>query len=122
MIMQVMMLMIGLYFDLFGSIEVEICQYFYWVVLVLMMFVVLYFGSIFYLGVIKVISVCIVNMDVFVIIVIFGIYIVGFKVMLLKMGEVYFELICMFIFFFLLSCYLEYCLCYQVIQILVNMM
>ena len=97
MTMQVMMLMTGLYFDLFGSIEAETRQYFYWVALVLTTPVVLYSGSTFYLGAIKAISARTVNMDVPVTIAIFGTYIAGLKATLLQTGEVYFESICMFI-------------------------
>ena len=122
MTMQVMMLMTGLYFDLFGSIEAETRQYFYWVALVLTTPVVLYSGSTFYLGAIKAISARTVNMDVPVTIAIFGTYIAGLKATLLKTGEVYFESICMFIFLLLLSRYLEHRSRHQATQISANMM
>ena len=108
MTMQVMMLMMGLYFDLFGNIETETRQYFYWISLVLTTPVVLYSGSVFYLSAFKAISAKSVNMDVPVTIAIFGTYIAGIKATFLEVGEVYFESICMFIFFLLLSRSLEH--------------
>ncbi|MFS1704310.1 heavy metal translocating P-type ATPase [Alteromonas sp. AMM-1] len=122
MTMQVMMLMTGLYFDLFGSIEAETRQYFYWVALVLTTPVVLYSGSTFYLGAIKAISARTVNMDVPVTLAIFGTYIAGLKATILQTGEVYFESICMFIFLLLLSRYLEHRSRHQATQISANMM
>ncbi|MDM7860831.1 heavy metal translocating P-type ATPase [Alteromonas sp. ASW11-36] len=108
MTMQVMMLMMGLYFDLFGNIEAETRQYFYWISLVLTTPVVLYSGSVFYVSAFKAISAKTVNMDVPVTIAIFGTYIAGIKATFLEVGEVYFESICMFIFFLLLSRALEH--------------
>lgn len=122
MTMQVMMLMTGLYFDLFGSIEAETRQYFYWIALVLTTPVVLYSGSTFYLGAIKAISARSVNMDVPVTIAIFGTYIAGLKSTVLQTGDVYFESICMFIFLLLLSRYLEHRSRHQATQISANMM
>ncbi|MDC8831103.1 heavy metal translocating P-type ATPase [Alteromonas gilva] len=122
MTMQVMMLMTGLYFDLFGSIERETRQYFYWVALVLTTPVVFYSGSTFYLGAIKAISARTVNMDVPVTIAVFGTYIAGLKATLLQSGEVYFESICMFIFLLLLSRYLEHRSRHRATQISANMM
>lgn len=122
MTMQVMMLMTGLYFDLFGSIEIETRQYFYWIALVLTTPVVFYSGSTFYLGAIKTLSAKTVNMDVPVTVAIFGTYIAGIKAMILETGEVYFESICMFIFLLLLSRYLEHRSRHRAAQISANMM
>ncbi|NVK56730.1 MAG: cadmium-translocating P-type ATPase [Alteromonadaceae bacterium] len=122
MTMQVMMLMTGLYFDLFGNIEQETRQYFYWVALVLTTPVVFYSGSTFYLGAIKAISARTVNMDVPVTIAVFGTYIAGLKATLLQSGDVYFESICMFIFLLLLSRYLEHRSRHRATQISANMM
>ena len=122
MTMQVMMLMTGLYFDLFGAIEAETRQYFYWVALVLTTPVVFYSGSTFYLGAIKAISARTVNMDVPVTIAVFGTYIAGIKSTLLETGDVYFESICMFIFLLLLSRYLEHRSRHRATQISANMM
>ena len=122
MTMQVMMLMTGLYFDLFGAIEAETRQYFYWVALVLTTPVVFYSGSTFYLGAIKAICARTVNMDVPVTIAVFGTYIAGIKSTLLETGDVYFESICMFIFLLLLSRYLEHRSRHRATQISANMM
>ena len=122
MTMQVMMLMTGLYFDLFGAIEAETRQYFYWVALVLTTPVVFYSGSTFYLGAIKAFSARTVNMDVPVTIAVFGTYIAGIKSTLLETGDVYFESICMFIFLLLLSRYLEHRSRHRATQISANMM
>ncbi|GGF57727.1 heavy metal translocating P-type ATPase [Alteromonas lipolytica] len=122
MTMQVMMLMTGLYFDLFGAIELETRQYFYWVALVLTTPVVFYSGSTFYLGAIKALSARTVNMDVPVTIAVFGTYIAGIKSILLETGDVYFESICMFIFLLLLSRYLEHRSRHRATQISANMM
>lgn len=108
MTMQVMMLMMGLYFDLFGNIENETKQYFHWIALVLTTPVVLYSGSVFYLSAYKALAAKTVNMDVPVTIAIFGTYIAGVKATWLEMGDVYFESICMFVFFLLMSRFLEH--------------
>lgn len=122
MTMQVMMLMTGLYFDLFGAIENETRQYFYWVALVLTTPVVFYSGSTFYLGAMKALSARTVNMDVPVTIAVFGTYVAGIKSTLLERGDVYFESICMFIFLLLLSRYLEHRSRHRATQISANMM
>ena len=122
MTMQVMMLMTGLYFDLFGAIEAETRQYFYWVALVLTTPVVFYSGSTFYLGAMKALTARTVNMDVPVTIAVFGTYIAGIKSTLLETGDVYFESICMFIFLLLLSRYLEHRSRHRATQISANMM
>ena len=121
MTMQVMMLMAGLYFDLFGNIEAETKQYFYWVSLVLTTPVVLYSGSVFYLGALKALSARTVNMDVPVTLAVFGTYIAGIKATLLETGEVYFESICMFIFLLLLSRFLEHRSRHRAAEISANM-
>lgn len=121
MTMQVMMLMAGLYFDLFGNIEAETRQYFFWVALVLTTPVVLYSGSVFYVGALKALSARTVNMDVPVTIAVFGTYIAGIKATLLETGEVYFESICMFIFLLLLSRYLEHRSRHRAAEISANM-
>ena len=121
MTMQVMMLMAGLYFDLFGNIEQETKQYFYWVALVLTTPVVLYSGSVFYIGALKALAARTVNMDVPVTIAVFGTYIAGIKATLLETGEVYFESICMFIFLLLLSRFLEHRSRHRAAEISANM-
>ncbi len=108
MTMQVMMLMAGMYFDLFGNIDNEMRQYFHWISLVLTTPVVLYSGSIFYISALKAIMAKTVNMDVPVTLAIFGTYIAGIKATWLETGDVYFESICMFVFFLLMSRFLEH--------------
>lgn len=108
MTMQVMMLMAGLYFDLFGNIAPETKDYFFWVALVLTTPVVFYSGSQFYLGALKALQAKTVNMDVPITIAIFATYFAGIKATLLHANDVYFESICMFIFLLLLSRFLEH--------------
>ncbi|MCU7554119.1 heavy metal translocating P-type ATPase [Alteromonas sp. ASW11-19] len=121
MTMQVMMLMAGLYFDLFGSIDEDTRRYFHWVALVLTTPVVLYSGSIFYLGALKALSARTVNMDVPVTLAIFGTYGAGLQATLTESGEVYFESICMFIFLLLLSRFLEHRSRHRAAEISANM-
>ncbi|WP_100657304.1 heavy metal translocating P-type ATPase [Alteromonas flava] len=122
MTMQVMMLMTGLYFDLFGNIDHETRQYFYWVSLVLTTPVVLYSGSIFYISAAKALAMRSVNMDVPVTLAIFGTYIAGIKATILEVGDVYFESICMFVFFLLLSRFLEHRARHKAAMISANML
>ncbi len=121
MTMQVMMLMAGLYFDWFGAIEAETRDYFYWVALTLTTPVVLYSGSLFYIGASKALLARTVNMDVPITLAVFGTYIAGLKSTLLQEGEVYFESICMFIFLLLLSRFLEHRSRHRAAQISANM-
>ncbi|GEA10992.1 heavy metal translocating P-type ATPase [Alteromonas sp. KUL49] len=121
MTMQVMMLMAGLYFDWFGAIEAETRDYFYWVALTLTTPVVLYSGSLFYIGAAKALLARTVNMDVPITLAVFGTYIAGLKSTLLQEGEVYFESICMFIFLLLLSRFLEHRSRHRAAQISANM-
>lgn len=122
MTMQVMMLMAGMYFDLFGAIENETKQFFHWIAAVLTTPVVLYSGSVFYVGASKALSARTVNMDVPVTIAIFGTYVAGIKSVLSESGDVYFESICMFVFLLLLSRYLEHRSRHKAAQISANMM
>lgn len=121
MTMQVMMLMTGLYFDIFGNIEHQTKQYFYWVALVLTTPVVFYSGSVFYLGAFKALQARTVNMDVPVTIAIAGTYFAGIKSVLIEDGEVYFESICMFIFLLLLSRFLEHRARHKAAQLSANL-
>lgn len=108
MTMQVMMLAFGQYFDVFGSLDPETIAYFNAVSLLLTTPVVLYSGSIFYVSAIKALMAKTVNMDVPVTIAIFATYIAGVLAVNKSTGEVYFESICMFIFFLLISRFLEH--------------
>ncbi|WP_250207380.1 heavy metal translocating P-type ATPase [Alteromonas oceanisediminis] len=108
MTMQVMMLMAGLYFDWFGNIEAETRHYLYLVSLVLTTPVVFFSGSVFYLSALKALAAKTINMDVPVTLAIWGTYLAGIKSIWLGSGDVYFESICMFVFFLLLSRFLEH--------------
>lgn len=108
MTMQVMMLAMGQYFDIFGNIDEEAISYFNAVSLLLTTPVVLYSGSIFYVSAIKALVARGVNMDVPITIAIVATYIAGVLAVNKNTGEVYFESICMFVFFLLISRFLEH--------------
>lgn len=108
MTMQVMMLAMGQYFDILGNIEEDASAYFNAVSLLLTTPVVLYSGSIFYLSAFKALMAKTVNMDVPVTIAIVATYVAGVMAVNKSTGEVYFESICMFIFFLTISRYLEH--------------
>ena len=122
MTMQVMMLSMGFYFDWLGNIDADMRAYFKWVSLVLTTPVVIYSGSTFYLSAIKALSLRGVNMDVPVSIAILGTYIAGIKATILNTGDVYFESICMFVFFLLTSRFLEHRARYRATEIASNTM
>ncbi|MFT6269100.1 MAG: Cu2+-exporting ATPase [Alphaproteobacteria bacterium] len=108
MTMQVMMLAMGQYFDVLGSLEDETISFFNAVSLLLTTPVVLYSGSIFYVSACKALMARTVNMDVPVTIAIVATYIAGVLAVNKSTGEVYFESICMFVFFLLIGRYLEH--------------
>jgi Cu2+-exporting ATPase len=108
MTMQVMMLAMGQYFDVLGSLEDETISFFNAVSLLLTTPVVLYSGSIFYLSAFKSLMARTVNMDVPVTLAIVATYIAGVMAVNKNTGEVYFESICMFVFFLLIGRYLEH--------------
>jgi Cu2+-exporting ATPase len=122
MTMQVMMLAMGQYFDIFGNIDAEAISYFNAVSLLLTTPVVLYSGSIFYLSAIKALQAKSVNMDVPVTIAILATYIAGVLAVNKNTGEVYFESICMFIFFLLTSRFLEHRARHRASEISSNML
>lgn len=108
MTMQVMMLAMGQYFDILGNIDGDAVSYFNAVSLLLTTPVVLYSGSVFYISALKAIQAGTVNMDVPVTIAISATYIAGVLAVNNSTGDVYFESICMFIFFLLISRFLEH--------------
>jgi Cu2+-exporting ATPase len=108
MTMQVMMLAMGQYFDILGNIDDDAVAYFNAVSLLLTTPVVLYSGSIFYLSAFKALMAKTVNMDVPITIAIMATYVAGVLAVNNRTGEVYFESICMFIFFLTISRYLEH--------------
>jgi len=122
MTMQVMMLAMAQYFDLFGNIEAETTRFFNWVSLVLTTPVVLYSGSVFYLSALKATMAKTINMDISVTIAIFSTYIAGLITVNDADAEVYFESICMFVFFLLISRYLEQRTRHKANQISSNML
>ena len=122
MTMQVMMLSFGFYFDWLGNIDDTMAKYFHWISLVLTTPVVFYSGSTFYLGAIRAILARGVNMDLPVSIAILGTYFAGIKAVMLGDGNVYFESICMFIFFLLSSRFLEHRARFQAAEITSNSM
>lgn len=122
MTMQVMMLSMGFYFDWLGNIDEDMRSYFQWISLVLTTPVVFYSGSIFYLGALKALMLRGVNMDVPVSLAILGTYIAGIKATVLGTGEVFFESICMFVFFLLTSRFLEHRARYRATEIASNTM
>ena len=122
MTMQVMMLAMGQYFDIFGNIDAEAISYFNAVSLLLTTPVVLYSGSIFYLSALKALQAKSVNMDVPVTIAILATYIAGVLAVNKNTGEVYFESICMFIFFLLTSRFLEHRARHRASEISSNML
>lgn len=122
MTMQVMMLAMGQYFDLFGNIDEEMRRYFNWISLVLTTPVVLYSGSVFYLSSLKALQAKTVNMDIPVTIAIAATFIAGLVAVNKDVGEVYFESICMFIFFLLISRFLEHRSRHRATQISSNML
>ncbi|WP_371193080.1 heavy metal translocating P-type ATPase [Glaciecola sp. SC05] len=122
MTMQVMMLAMGQYFDIFGNIDPEAIAYFNAVSLLLTTPVVLYSGSIFYVSAIKALMAKGVNMDVPITIAIVATYIAGVLAVNKNTGEVYFESICMFVFFLLISRYLEHRARHRASEISSNML
>lgn len=108
MTMQVMMLAMGQYFDVFDNFDKDAVSYFNAVSLLLTTPVVLYSGSIFYISAFKALISKTVNMDVSITIAIIATYIAGVMAVNERAGEVYFESICMFVFFLIISRYLEH--------------
>lgn len=121
MTMQVMMLAIAQYFDFFNNMDAETTRYFNWVSLVLTTPVVLYSGSVFYLSALKATLAKTINMDISITIAIFSTYIAGLLTVNEPQAEVYFESICMFVFFLLISRFLEQRTRYKANQISSNM-
>lgn len=108
MTMQVMMLAMGQYFDIFGNLDQETIEFFNAISLLLTTPVVFYSGSVFYVSALKALQAKTVNMDVPVTIAIIATYVAGILAVNQSTGEVYFESICMFIFFLLTSRFLEH--------------
>ncbi|WJG07604.1 heavy metal translocating P-type ATPase [Aliiglaciecola sp. LCG003] len=121
MSMQVMMLAIGLYFGIFGSIDQQTKQYFHWVSLVLTTPVVLYSGFEFYKSAFNALRMKSLNMDFSVSLAIIGTFLASVWATYTQTGEIYFESVCMFIFLLLISRYIEHRTRYKASQISANM-
>ncbi|MFT2090864.1 heavy metal translocating P-type ATPase [Paraglaciecola sp. 2405UD69-4] len=122
MTMQVMMLNIGVFFDLFGHIDEQTKQYFNWVSLLLSTPVLLYSASGFYSGAIRAIKAKSVNMDVPVSIALSLTYLTSVMATFQNNGQTYFESLCMFVFLLLISRYLEHGARYKASQLSANML
>jgi len=122
MTMQVMMLNIGVFFDLFGHIDAQTKQYFNWLSLLLTTPVMLYSASEFYTSAIRGLSARTFNMDVPIVVALTITYISGVFATAQNTGQTYFESLCMFVFLLLISRYLEHSARYKAAQVSANML
>jgi Cu2+-exporting ATPase len=122
MTMQVMMLNIGLFFDLFGHIDNQTKQYFNWLSLCLSTPVMFYSASEFYSGAMRGLKAHTVNMDLPISLALFITYISGIFATAQNTGQTYFESLCMFVFLLLISRYLEHSARYKASQASANML
>ncbi|MBU2876353.1 MULTISPECIES: heavy metal translocating P-type ATPase [Aliiglaciecola] len=121
MSMQVMMLAIGLYFGIFGSIDDATKEFLHWVSFLLTTPVVLYSGFTFYKSAFSSLRMGSVNMDFSVSIAIIGTFVASAWATISHTGEIYFESVCMFIFLLLISRFLEHRSRHQASLISANM-
>ncbi len=105
--MQVMMLAVALYLEVFGDLEPEFKHYFRWVSLIFATPVLLYSASPFYLNAWRSIQSGVLGMDVPVSIALLFAYLASLYATVYQQGEVYFESISMFTFFLLIGRFLE---------------
>jgi Cu2+-exporting ATPase len=122
MTMQVMMLNIGVFFDLFGHIDPQTKQYFNWLSLLLTTPVMLYSASEFYTSAIRGLRAHTFNMDVPIVLALGITYISGVFATAQNTGQTYFESLCMFVFLLLISRYLEHSARYKAAQASANML
>lgn len=122
MTMQVMMLNVGVFFDLFGHIDPQTKQYFNWISLLLTTPVILYSASGFYSSAIRALRAKVVNMDVPITLALTLTYVSGVFATAQNSGQTYFESLCMFVFFLLISRYLEHSARYKASQLSANML
>jgi Cu2+-exporting ATPase len=122
MTMQVMMLNIGVFFDLFGHIDAQTKQYFNWISLLLTTPVMIYSASEFYSSAFRALKAKVVNMDVPISLALILTYISGLFATAQNSGQTYFESLCMFVFLLLISRYLEHSARYKASQISANML
>jgi Cu2+-exporting ATPase len=105
--MQVMMLAVALYLEVFGNLEPEYKQYFRIVSLIFATPVLLYSALPFYINAWRSLKARTLGMDVPVSIALIFAYIASFIATVTESGEVFFESISMFTFFLLLGRFLE---------------
>lgn len=122
MTMQVMMLNIGVFFDLFGHIDPQTKQYFNWISLLLATPVMLYSASDFYTSAFRALKAKVVNMDVPISLALILTYASGLVATAQNSGQTYFESLCMFVFLLLISRYLEHSARYKATQLSANML
>lgn len=122
MTMQVMMLNLGVFFDLFGHIDDETQQYFSWVSLILSTPVALYSAIGFYLSAWKALKSGSVNMDVPISFALISIFTSGCYATITGNGQTYFESLCMFVFLLLISRFLEQNARYKAAQVSANLL
>jgi len=105
--MQVMMLAVALYLEVFGDLEPEFKNYFRWVSLIFATPVLLYSALPFYLNAWRSIKGRTLGMDVPVSIALIFAYVASLVATFTEQGEVFFESISMFTFFLLVGRFLE---------------
>ncbi|MGX9517324.1 heavy metal translocating P-type ATPase [Vibrio mediterranei] len=105
--MQVMMLAVALYLEVFGDLEPEFKNYFRWVSLIFATPVLLYSALPFYINAWRSIKGRTLGMDVPVSIALILAYVASLVATVAEKGEVFFESISMFTFFLLVGRYLE---------------
>ncbi|PMH46516.1 ATPase P [Vibrio sp. 10N.286.49.B3] len=105
--MQVMMLAVALYLEVFGNLEPEFKSYFRWVSLIFATPVLLYSALPFYMNAWRSLRARTLGMDVPVSIALIFAYIASLFATVTEQGEVFFESISMFTFFLLLGRFLE---------------
>ncbi|PSW06249.1 heavy metal translocating P-type ATPase [Photobacterium lipolyticum] len=105
--MQVMMLAVALYFEVFGDLDTEFRNYLRWVSLIFATPVLLYSAFPFYMNAWRNITARTLGMDVPVSIALLFAYVASLYATVMAKGEVFFESISMFTFFLLLGRFLE---------------
>ncbi|MCG9552471.1 cadmium-translocating P-type ATPase [Vibrio sp. Isolate31] len=105
--MQVMMLAVALYLEVFGNLEPEFKSYFRWVSLIFATPVLLYSALPFYINAWRSLKGRTLGMDVPVSIALLFAYVASVVATVTEKGEVFFESISMFTFFLLLGRFLE---------------
>ncbi|MEJ2766117.1 heavy metal translocating P-type ATPase [Photobacterium sp. MCCC 1A19761] len=105
--MQVMMLAVALYFEIFGDLDPEFKSYLRWVSLIFATPVLLYSALPFYLNAWRNLKARTLGMDVPVSIALLFAFVASLYATVMEKGEVFFESISMFTFFLLLGRFLE---------------